>query len=264
ASHYQFATPAIAMTYANSYGRFSVLDNLCGLSFAFTGATGGVIPATAALATIFGTGNGVPPSAGINIVNNLSVGGPVNSVVSVSQSTGVTDFNVDAALCQRALWVSNSPNALRVRNGVNETLRSANLRGKPAIIVHGRNDTLVPVNFSSRPYFARNQVVEGGASRLSYIEVTNAQHFDSFLSLAGYDNRFVPLHVYFNRAMDAMWATLRSGTALPPSQVVRTTPRGGTAGAAPAITAANVPAIAASPAASDRISFGGGVLVVPD
>jgi hydroxybutyrate-dimer hydrolase len=46
--------------------------------------------------------------------------------------------------------------------------------------------------------------------------------------------------------------------------VVRTTPRGGTAGAAPAITAANVPAIAASPAASDRISFGGGVLVVPD
>jgi hydroxybutyrate-dimer hydrolase len=188
----------------------------------------------------------------------------VNSVVSVSQSTGVTDFNVDAALCQRALWVSNSPNALRVRNGVNETLRSANLRGKPAIIVHGRNDTLVPVNFSSRPYFARNQVVEGGASRLSYIEVTNAQHFDSFLSLAGYDNRFVPLHVYFNRAMDAMWATLRSGTALPPSQVVRTTPRGGTAGAAPAITAANVPAIAAAPAASDRISFGGGVLVVPD
>ncbi|HOX88587.1 MAG TPA: 3-hydroxybutyrate oligomer hydrolase family protein [Burkholderiaceae bacterium] len=264
ASHYQFATPAIAMTYANSYGRFSVLDNLCGLSFAFTGATGGVIPATAALATIFGTGNGVPPSAGINIVNNLSVGGPVNSVVSVSQSTGVTDFNVDAALCQRALWVSNSPNALRVRNGVNETLRSANLRGKPAIIVHGRNDTLVPVNFSSRPYFARNQVVEGGASRLSYIEVTNAQHFDSFLSLAGYDNRFIPLHVYFNRAMDAMWATLRSGTALPPSQVVRTTPRGGTAGAAPAITAANVPAIAAAPAASDRISFGGGVLVVPD
>lgn len=263
-SHYQFATPAIAMTYANSYGRFSVLDNLCGLSFAFTATTGGVIPATAALATIFGTGNGVPPSAGINIVNNLSVGGPVNSVVSVSQSTGVADFNVDAALCQRALWVSNSPNALRVRNGVNETLRNANLRGKPAIIVHGRSDTLVPVNFSSRPYFAQNQLVEGSASRLSYIEVTNAQHFDSFLSFAGYDNRFIPLHVYFNRAMDAMWATLRSGAALPPSQVVRTTPRGGTAGAAPAITAANVPAIAATPAAGDRISFGGGVLVVPD
>lgn len=264
-SHYQFATPAIAMTYANSYGRFSVLDNLCGLSFAFTSATtGAVTPATAALTTIFGTGNGVPPSAGINIVNNLSVGGPVNSVISVSQSTGVADFNIDAALCQRALWVSNSPNALRVRNGVNETLRNANLRGKPAIIVHGRNDTLVPVNFSSRPYFAQNQLVEGSASRLSYIEVTNAQHFDSFLSFAGYDNRFIPLHVYFNRAMDAMWATLRSGAALPPSQVVRTTPRGGTAGAAPAITAANVPAIAAAPAAGDRISFGGGVLVVPD
>jgi hydroxybutyrate-dimer hydrolase len=264
ASHYLFATPAIVMTYANSYGRFSVLDNLCGLSFAFTGATGGVIPATAALATVFGTGNGVPPSAGINIVNNLSVGGPISSPASVSQSTGLTDFNVDGALCQRALWALNTPSALRVRNGVNETLRNANLRGKPAIIVHGRNDTLVPVNFSSRPYYAQNQVVEGGASRLSYIEVTNAQHFDSFLAFAGYDNRYIPLHVYFNRAMDAMWATLRNGAALPPSQVVRTTPRGGTAGAAPAITPANVPAIAATPASGDRISYGGGVLVIPD
>jgi hydroxybutyrate-dimer hydrolase len=120
------------------------------------------------------------------------------------------------------------------------------------------------VNFSSRPYYAQNQVVEGGASRLSYIEVTNAQHFDSFLAFAGYDNRYIPLHVYFNRAMDAMWATLRNGAALPPSQVVRTTPRGGTAGAAPAITPANVPAIAATPASGDRISYGGGVLVIPD
>jgi hypothetical protein len=69
----------------------------------------------------------------------------------------------------------------------------------------------------------RNAQVERAASRLRYIEVTNAQHFDSFLPFAGYDTRFVPLHLYFNRAMDAMWAHLKNGTALPGSQVVRTT-----------------------------------------
>jgi hypothetical protein len=32
-------TPAIAATYSNTHGRFGVLDNLCGLSFAATDAT---------------------------------------------------------------------------------------------------------------------------------------------------------------------------------------------------------------------------------
>ena len=51
---------------------------------------------------------------------------------------------------------------------------------------------------------------------------------------------------------------------LPPSQVVRATPRGGVPGAAPAITAANVPAISAAPAAADQIGFAGISLNVPN
>jgi len=142
--------------------------------------------------------------------------------------------------------------------------RTANLGGKPTIIVHGRNDTLVPVNFSSRPYVLRNSLVEGANSKLRYVEVTNGQHFDAFLPLAGYDTRFIPMHLYYVRAMDAMWAHLKNGTALPPSQLVRTTPRGGTPGAATAITAANVPVINASPAAADRIAISGSTLQVPE
>jgi hydroxybutyrate-dimer hydrolase len=151
-----------------------------------------------------------------------------------------------------------------VKAGVAETYRTANLRGKPAIVVHGRNDALIPVNFSSRPYVLRNAQVEGAASKLRYVEVTNAQHFDSFLAFPGYDTRYIPLHLYYVRAMDAMWAHLKNGSALPGSQVVRTTPRGGTAGAAPAITAANVPAISATPAAGDRITIDTNTLRVPD
>jgi hydroxybutyrate-dimer hydrolase len=73
----------------------------------------------------------------------------------------------------------------------------------------------------------------------------------------------VPLHLYFNRAMDAMWAHLKNGAALPPSQVVRTTPRGGTPGAAADLGASNVPAIAATRRA-DRIGIDGNTLRIPD
>jgi hydroxybutyrate-dimer hydrolase len=52
-----------------------------------------------------------------------------------------------------------------------------------------------------------------------------------------------------------MWNHLRTGAALPASQVVRAVPRGGTAGAAPPITTANVPPIVLTPTAADVINF---------
>jgi hydroxybutyrate-dimer hydrolase len=122
------------------------------------------------------------------------------------------------------------------------------------------------VNHTSRPYYALNKKADR-KSRLAYYEVTNAQHFDAFIdnpAVPGYDSRLVPLHVYFNRAMDIVYANLRDGTPIPASQVVRTTPRGGVPGAAPAITPANVPPIAAAPAASDTITFSNNVLTIPD
>jgi hydroxybutyrate-dimer hydrolase len=59
-----------------------------------------------------------------------------------------------------------------------------------------------------------------------------------------------------------MYAHLTNGAPLPPSQVVRPTPRG-----AQPYTAANVPALlpvpSLTPAAGDRISFDDGVLFIP-
>lgn len=265
-SHWQLATPAIAMTYSNSHGRFSVLDNLCGFSFAFTDAAGFPIPALASLGLIFGTGNGVPPTSGINVINNNNppaFGGPRRDLFSVSPSTLATDFNLDGALCQRQLVTGSSADAARVRLGIAEVQQAGSLRKTPMLIVHGRNDTLVPVNFSSRPYYAQLLRTAHPKSELSYIEVTNAQHFEAFLGLAGYDTHYIPLHVYFNRAVDAMYARLTQGTPLPPSQVVHTTPRGGTS-PAPAITLANVPAWSAAPPAADRITWDGKTLSIPD
>jgi hydroxybutyrate-dimer hydrolase len=267
-THYMLAVPAIAMTYSNTYGRFSVKENLCALSFAATDASGKPAPMTPVqLAQVFGNGNGIPPTATINIVNNASPAGPINSPISVSPSTAKQDYNVDAALCQRQLATGSDENAQRVQAGIKETLRTANLRGKPALIVHGRADALIPVTFSSRPYAGQNRIVEGAASKLSYIEVTNAQHFDAFIDLGatpGYDARFVPLHYYFVQAMDLMWAHLTKSSPLPPSQVVRTTPRGGAGAGVPALTAANVPPIRNAPAPGDAITFAGTTLTIPD
>jgi hydroxybutyrate-dimer hydrolase len=263
-SHYLFAVLPVTLAYANSYSKSNVKDNLCGYSLGAT-PVGGVPPAVSPVlaAQVFGTGNGVPPTAGVVIINNNSVGAAAVDAASTSPSTGKTDYNYDGAKCLRDLVTAQTFVATTLAQSIGETKRNANLRGKPAVIVHGRADTLVPVNHSSRPYYALNKSVESG-SRLAYYEITNAQHFDSFLAFPGYDTRLVPTHYYFIQAMDIMWNHLRSGAAIPPSQVVRTTPRGGTPGAAPAITAANVPAIAATPAGANAISFSNNTLTIPE
>jgi hydroxybutyrate-dimer hydrolase len=268
ASHYAFAVYPTAVTYAMTYGRFGVTDALCGFSFSGVDAAGKPAPlAASALEQAFGTGNGIAPMSGTQIINDRNPGGALRDGASSSPSTGMADLNADGAICLRNLVTGTDANAVRVRKGIDEVLRTANLRGKPAIIVQGRADTQVPVNFSSRPYFGQNRIVEGNASRLSYIEVTNAQHFDVFIDLAplpGYDSWFVPLNIYLFRALDAMYAHLKQGAPLPPSQVVRTTPRGGEPGKAPALSAANVPPINSTPAPDSQIIFSNNTVVIPE
>jgi hydroxybutyrate-dimer hydrolase len=280
-AHYGLGNaPIIGMMYTNALGRFPMTDNLCGMSAAAVDATGAVVPATEqAKAASFALGNGTANGAPASVVYNDSVGGARGWQFAVSPTSGTADFALDAALCQRALVTGKDPvsgDALTasstptraqseaVRAGMAEVLLDGDLHGKPTILVAGRNDALVPVNHNARAYAAFNRSVEGTRSELRYYEVTNAQHFDAFLPLSGFDNRFVPLHVYFNEAMSLMYARLKNRVALPPSQVVRATPRGGAPGAAPAITAANVPAIQATPAAGDRITFNGSTLLVPE
>jgi hydroxybutyrate-dimer hydrolase len=276
ATHYRFATPAIGFTYINSLGRFSVTDNICGLSLSNNDPiSGDVIAQGAAQAALFGTGNGVPPTTGVNITYNDSVGGAKLDRLAISPSTNLADFALDAALCQRALVTGTDAvsgaaltgamlaNSQRVQQGVAEVQVNGNLRGKPTLILAGRSDTLIPVNHAARAYFGKLSV-NNAASKVRYIEVTNANHFDSFLTFPGYDTTQIPLHYYLGRALDLMWAHLNNGTALPGSQVVRTVPRGGTPGAAPAITKVNVPDIAATPATANAITFANNTLSVPE
>ena len=258
----------VAVTYANAYGRFSVTDQVCGFTFAPTDAAGLPVPFTPALrAASFATQNGIIGTP----IYEASVGGPKAYNLGVSPSTNLADQSLDGFLCLRALATGIDPvngNALtgtlaeqsaRVRAGAAEVLATGNLRGKPALIVAGRSDTLMVVNFNSRAYLGRNALAEGAASKLRYVEVTNANHFDVFTSV--FPQNIVPLHIYLFRALDSMMAHLRNPSVpLPPSQVVRTVTR---PDATTPMTVANVPPFLAAPAPTDLISVSGTVVDVP-
>ncbi|MBO0758703.1 MAG: D-(-)-3-hydroxybutyrate oligomer hydrolase, partial [Bradyrhizobiaceae bacterium] len=257
---------SISVTYANAYGRFSVLDNICDFSF---GSTTGGIPAPLSItseAAIFATSNGIPPTGGVDLINNGAPGGPKENRASTANQ------NLTGALCLRSLATGRDAitgaslageqekRARRIGQGIEDIIASGKLRRVPAVFVAGRNDGILPLNFASRAYFGLNHVVESDSS-LQYYEVTNAHHLDTFNAFPGYNAMFIPLHRYFIQAMDLMYDHLRRGRPLPPSQVVHTTPRGV---GAPPITPANVPPIADSPAANALITFSGGQVHIPN
>ena len=261
----------VTATYAYTYGQFAATDHVCGFSFANvdpTGATGAPIAFGAnAEAASFASQNGILGS----LVYEDSVGGAKVFALGTSASTGVQDQSLDGFLCLRALATGVDPvtntaltgalaaQSQRVQAGIAAVQASGNLHGKPGVIVQGRADTLIPVNHASRAYLGMNAKVEGASSKLRYIEVTNANHFDA--NANSMPTVIVPMHVYLFRALDAVYANLTTGTALPPSQVVRTTTR---ANNTVVITTSNVPLIAATPAAGDAIGVIATTVNVPN
>ncbi len=269
-------------TYASAHGRFPVSTNLCGISFGATGADGLPAPLPPETATtLFSNSNGIPPTTGINLINDIAANGPILENLSVSPTSGLTDLNLDGARCFRYLATKDSSfldeqetrrdrrQFRRVQRGIAETLTSANLHGTPALILTGRNDALVFPNYHSRPYYGLNQLAEGKKSNLSYIEVVNAQHFEAFISNLWLDPatgavQFVPLHYYLFQALDLMHDYLKGERDyLPPSQVVRPIPRGLDPYDADDAGSDMLPDIQQNPLKEDSITFDGNVLKIP-
>ncbi len=109
--------------------------------------------------------------------------------------------------CVRALWTGDSDLARRVRRGVAETQASARPRAALTLVVHGADDGLVPVAFTSRPYVAAAR--EHGVN-IELQEVADAQHFDAFIGLPALAGRYQALLPHgdaaLQRAYDAVLA----------------------------------------------------------
>ena len=232
--NYEDYYAGFAYLYANAYGRFSVVKNLCGYSYAATIEDNQ--PSAKMLSDLaddFQSSSGMPPSSGTYLINNHGNDGDGINFRHSVDINGNLDGYLEGALCLRRLATGttgvtiNTGNPLTgtelqdyqlVQEGIKSVLAHGNLQGKPTIIVHGRDDAVAHVNFTSRLYYALSNKTNKN-NKLVYIEVKNAGHFDNFN-----DDDNVPLHYYFSQAMDRMYDHLKNEVDLPESQVIPTLP----------------------------------------
>jgi hydroxybutyrate-dimer hydrolase len=272
-SHMAFDVyPNIAVNYGYAYGRFSVLDNLCGYSFAAVDAGNAPGPTNKEMIeTMFAYGSGIPPTGPVQIIYNDAANGPIKHVAAVSKSTGLPDMGLDGQLCLRALATGKDPltgqpltgemlaKHQRLKQGIEEMRNSGKVNGKPMVIVNGRSDAILPPNHNARAYYAMNKLAEGGDNATRYYEVANAQHLDALIQFPGFTDKYVPIHYYLTQAADALLAHLRDGEPLPPSQVVHAVPRK----PGEALGMQHLPALKSNPG-SEAITWSGNQLRIPD
>lgn len=229
---------AFSILYANAYGRFSVVENLCGYSYAATDDNGLPQPKSLIdLADDFQSSTGIPPSSGTEIINNQGDHGKGITLRKSLDSEGHLDAYLQGALCLRHLATGTTgvipetgtplkgeeaENYQRVQTGIGKIYTNGQLRNKPTLILHGRDDALAHVNFTSRPYYALNQKTENNR-QLRYIEITHAHHFDALNQSYNITTQ-IPLTYYFHQALDKMYDHLKNRAPLPRSQVIQTIP----------------------------------------
>ena len=226
-------------------------------------------------ARLFGTSSGLASTGGISLVNDLDPAGPTESKQSRSPSSGRADGNLDGAMCMRELVTGTSlqtgkplsgnrlKQSLQVNISMKAVRASADLGGRPALIVNGRDDAILAPNHTSRAYFGANQLAEGEQSQLSYVEVTNAHHLDNLNGIPGFAERYIPLNYYYHGALTSVYDRLTKGTPLPRSQVIHAIPRGlNAAGKANPLNRDHLPLPSQDP--SHPIEMVNGALRIPE
>jgi hydroxybutyrate-dimer hydrolase len=259
--------PALTVSYAWAYSRRPAWAPYAGVSFAATGADGRPRPlAEAEAASLWADSSGIPPTGVVSLVARDGSGArhaDNDGSVALALAYAPERVLARASRAVAGLPADRAAMLAAVRLGQDEVAMTARLGNRPVIIVHGRADSLIPVNHASRAYYALNQRDRGGRDELRYYEVEHGQHFDGFLALPDFAAGYVPMQAWLCRGLDALLERLKRGTALPPSQVLRSRPRGAAAGPLPPLGPAHLGELRADPGA-DAIRCADGVLTVPD
>jgi hydroxybutyrate-dimer hydrolase len=235
--------PALAEAYASAYAGLRPEASPCGLSYAPVDAAFQARVSTAEeLARLAADSTGIPPTGGIQIVDGAGRFASFGSF-------------------EHLLCMQEFANAAPLRAGVRAAQLTARAGRTPVIVLHGRLDALIPVNFSSRAWYAR--YLRHGGRRAHYYEIEHGHHFDAFNALPGWGERFVPMQPQLQAAMALMHAHLAEGRPLPPSQVVRSQTRDRVDGKPEPVTAEHLGRIVEDPAA-DAILFRHGTLEIPE
>lgn len=234
--------PALAEAYASAYAGFPPEVSPCGMSYApIDGGFQARALSAEERARLAADSTGIPPTGGIQIVDGAGRFASFGSI-------------------EHLLCMQERATTAELRGGIDAVRIDAAVRGKPVVVLHGRRDALIPVNFSSRAWYALHRL-QGGRS-VHYYEIEHGHHFDAFNALPGWGERFVPMQPQLLAAMDLMHAHLTLGARLPPSQVVRSKTRRLVDGQPEPVTADHLGRIVDDPAAN-AIRFRRGTLFVP-
>ena len=201
---------SVAAAYASAYGGHAAGEHPCGYGYAAIGADRAPQPATAELrAAWWSDASGIPPGAGIGLIDTLA-----------DQSA---DPHVPGLQCLRALSTQDSPEAQRVRAGIERTRATAPRAGLPVVIVHGTDDGVVPIALTSDRYVP---MARAAGADVAYWRIRNAQHVDALMAFPDYRKRYVPLLPYMFAALDQVWERLDGATRGPVQDaVIEPTPR---------------------------------------
>lgn len=199
---------ALAVTYASAYGRYGVGEHPCGFGFSAQHPDFTARRATAAeRAAWWSDASGIPPGPGAGIVD---------------PNRASPDFTLHGLQCLRALNDGDGTAARRVREGIAATTAGMPRKGLPVVVIHGVDDGLVPMAFTSTPYVA---AAKASGADVRFWQVRNAQHFDGFLALPDYATRYVPLLPYVYAALDRVAAHLGVQGTLPADADIAARPR---------------------------------------
>lgn len=184
---------SVLVTYAAAYSRTGSGPMPCGYGFAALDPHGAPRPTTAAeRAAWWSDASGVPPGAGVAITDALAAGDPA-------------DPAWPGLSCLRALWEGDSDAARKLHSGVEATRARLPRPDVSLTLIHGHDDGLIPAAFSGRAYaeWARAQ-----GRDVNYVEVLDAQHFDAFIALPAWQQRYQPLLPHAFAALDEIHARL--------------------------------------------------------
>lgn len=202
---------AVAATYASSYLRRPAGAMPCGFRFSAVDAAGAAVAAAEATrAGWWSDASGIPPGAGVQLLGGTQAG---------------ADPARPGIECLRALWTGDDAGARALHVAVAATQARIPRDGLPIVVVHGEDDGLLPVAFTSAPYV---QALQSAGRSPVYWRVPFAQHFDALLALPGFGERHVPLLPYGYAALDAMWTQLTGGAQAAPHRFA-SQPRGSAA-----------------------------------
>jgi len=203
---------AFAVTYGSAYTRSAFGHMPAGFRFVARDAQGQPrAPTAAERAAWWAEAAGIPPNAGVFIDEAAASG------------AAAADPTLPGQLRLRELWTSGNVESTRLRASVAAAAVRLPRADLPLFVVHGVEDGLIPAAFSSDAYVA--WLRENGRAP-TYWPIAHAQHFDSFLAIPGFGDRYVPLLPYAYAALDRAWQHLLRGTPMNAVNIPAPQPRG--------------------------------------